>query len=219
MSTSKAQYHREQVELVLEACNLKPTDAHLPYDYLRAQIDELGDDAMLTAGVADFWLDLDKEDGPKQRRIEPPKSPFKRMGNKRWATKAEVAEWDLAWRARKAADLLRKSKSKRGSTLAETFLYQRFPMVMALIGDKRQVVGMAGWLPSIAQSLKVDQIDIDWLRPDQALRLPWLDRNEAAQWQSMLVGMHRRLEQEVAEFQANDQTGPATGPSREPLRP
>lgn len=211
MATSKAQYHKESLTQVLLACGLKPGRAWETNDTLRALIDDKPDSVELLAGVADFWLDLDKKTGPARRKAPDPPSPFGKRGQKWVATKGEVAEWDLAWRMKAVAQVLTQSKSARGRSMAEAFLLERMPMAMWCGGIEPQIVGPAVMLPSGVERLAVEALDLIWLRPDQALRRRWLDPHDAHDFLALFRAAQKLHADELEEVQSNFNTADALG--------
>ncbi|ATE70766.1 hypothetical protein [Lysobacter capsici] len=201
MATSKAQYHKESLAQVLLACGLKPGRAWETNDTLRALIDAKPDSVELLAGVADFWLDLDKKTGPARRKAPDPPSPFRKRGQKWVATKGKVAEWDLAWRMKAVAQILTQSKSPRGRSMAEAFLLERMPMAMWCGGIEPQMLGPAVMLPSDVERLAVEALDVVWLRPDQALRRRWLDPQDAHDFLLLFRAAQKLHADELEEIQ------------------
>lgn len=211
VATSKAQYHKESLTQVLLACGLKPGRAWETNDTLRALIDAKPDSVELLAGVADFWLDLDKKTGPARRKAPDPPSPFRKRGQKWVATKGKVAEWDLAWRMKAVAQILTQSKSPRGRSMAEAFLLGRMPMAMWCGGIEPQMVGPAVMLPSGVERLAVEDLDVVWLRPDQALRRRWLDPQDAHDFLALFRAAQKLYADELEEVQRNFNTADALG--------
>lgn len=211
MSKRKKEYHQQVIPGVLALTGLRPTQAHLPADFLRSKLDALLDHIEMTAGTADYWLDLDQSEGAARRRALDPVSPFRKRHRAWIAAKGKIALWDLEWRKREVAQILKTAKSKEGAKLAEAFLAGKLPMVMALADDRDVVLGAADWMPVSAQSIDPATIDIRWLRPNQALKFPWHDQVEAQQFLALLRAAQALQADALETIQRDFSTAQATG--------
>lgn len=210
MGTSKIEYHRENIEHVLDAAQIEKRNGHYDHDFLRLKLDEREDSAEFMAGVADFWLGLDKKEGADRRDSPFPHSPFYPRGTRSLAKKRPIAEWDEAWRRLEAAKIMAAVRTPLGRQWAEELAAVGSPYLMGFIDGRDQVIGHGAWLPHGAGGLisEMDSRDLDvhWLRPAQALRLPWWDRAEAATWVDIVKGCHRMIEADVEAFQLKHST-------------
>jgi hypothetical protein len=215
MATSKNQYHDSVLQQVLKACGLAADHEWKGHDTLRLLIDAKPDSIELLAGVADFWLDLDKKTGPARRSAFDPPSPFRQCGQRLVASKGQVAEWDLAWRKKQAFQILAQSKSPRGRAVAEKVLRDPLPMLLWCGPTGPLVVGPAVLLPRSVEQLAVEELDVAWLRPDQALRRRWLDLQAAHDFLVFLRAAQRLHADELEQRQRVLNTASATA-TRDP---
>lgn len=223
MATSKIEHHRQVIEnlihssggllpsLGIESAKSNLTDKRLSPDYLRQAVGRLPPEAIITAGLADLWLDLSMKQGAHRRRTEPPASPFRKKGRTLVAEQAKIADWDLAWRLQEFAEEIRQSRSKHGASIADMLLSQSQPMLQAWVDGEQQIVGAACWLPANAADLTIESLDVEWLRPDQALRRRWLDKHEAHSFLTLVRLAQQIQYSELEEAQRVLNTGEATG--------
>lgn len=223
MAKSRGEYYREVLGQVLAVLRLTEDDRHLPLDTLRKSVDALPADQLLTAGIADFWLDLGPRLGRARREDTRVPSPFWPDGNKTVGKKAPIASWDQQWRELEAAKPLAGSRTQEGQDLYDMLSAEPNPWMMGFSGSQETVIGHAVWLPTVfSEEAFVSQpldYDIRWLRPDQALRLPWVDRKEAQTWLAIVGTVHRMTEAELERVRLELDTSEAGGQTRGIPRP
>lgn len=202
MATSKIEYHRECIEQVLAQLGMArewtapkekgETEASREargHQLLRQRLDALASTALMTAGLADFWLDLDHYEGPRRRKTQPPESPFNKQGRKQVGEKARIAAWHDAWERKKLAHAIegmaQLARSPEGKAAYEILLRQ----AMGWVTSQDTIVGNLAWLPALPDALP--GLDIEWLRLDQALERRWTDRKEAGRWLALFAGCQR----------------------------
>ncbi len=220
MATSKAEYHRNVLDQVLAAAGWRPDQAHMAFDALQKRIDELPDATLLLAGVADFWLDLSKQQGAKRRKALTPTSPFFPSGRKVLGKKGPIAVWDEEWRRLEAAKVMAPTRSAGGRELYAELITQPAPWFMGWVGDQAQVIGHAAWLPTAYleeafANQAIDTLDVQWLHLDQVLRLPWRNREEAHTWLAIVRACHRMIEADLEQVRMDLDSGEATGAPRD----
>lgn len=227
MATSKIQHHRDVIDALLEKADpllsdlglgkasSNRDDPRLEPNFVRRAVSRLPEETEITAGLADLWLDLSMAQGAHRRRTEPPASPFQKQGRKLVAEIAKIADWDLSWRLVELADQIRRSHSKKGASIADLILRQAQPMLQCWIGGEARIVGAAAWLPPTAQDLPIEQLDAVWLRPEQALRRRWLDKEEANRFLMLVRAAQQVQYAELEDCQRSFNTAEAEGRPRD----
>lgn len=226
MAKSRAAYYREVLDQILSTVGIKLTEEQRmrpPFDALRKRVDGLPGERLLTAGVADFWLDLGPKLGPERRKDPKVPSPFWPVGRQTVGKKDPIAAWDDDWRKLAAAEHLATARTGDGQALYEDLIADRCPWFLGWSNGREAVIGHACWLPVSfdleAFDASTETFDIHWLRPVQALKLPWDDTNEARCWMAIVRECHRSQEAELERIRLELDTGSASGDSRKIVLP
>lgn len=201
MADSKIEYHRQNIEGVLRAIGKPSQEGHLPHEKLRTWLDRARDGDEFRVGVADFWLDISQHEGRWRRKQPSPPSPFRRSGTKLVAPKRDVGEWGDAWLLREAARVLKRSRTAGGKNFANALLATRGPFLTLRGAEEDEIAGHCAWLPvraehHVAMAPTVD-LDVQWIRPAEALLRRWREPKEAQNWQEIVIGCHRMIEADI----------------------
>ncbi len=220
MPVSKIAHHRNQIEHVLKLTNQIPKNKHMGHDTLRSMLDALPEITVFRAGVADFWMDISKQKGAKWRQTEPPVSPFYPEGKKELAKKLVIRPWWDEWRQREL--IARGVKTKvisvdQGRSMVEELAYENSPWLLGFFNKTEAVIGHAAWLPANAEPIienhPTKDLDVRWMRPGKALRLPWIDADEASTWQTVLATCHRAIAADIESKILRRATPPIVDPT------
>lgn len=201
MADSKIEYHRQNIEGVLRALGKPLQVGHLPHEKLRTWLDRAGDGDEFRVGVADFWLDISQHEGRWRRRQPSPPSPFRRAGTKLVAPKRDVGAWGDAWLLREAAKVLKRSRTAGGKQMASALLATPGPYLTLRGGEEDEIIGHCAWLPESAEHhvamAQMQDLDVQWIRPAEALMRRWRDPKDAQDWQEIVIGCHRMIEADI----------------------
>lgn len=169
--------------------------------------EHVGNDGKFYAQVADFWLEIDKEDGHEWRRWGYPESPWL---NAKKALRPKVVDWHDKCldriRVQARADKL-KGKQNSVSVGALTTLQQEHPWLVCPGIDRsvkqyKRVAAFVGFVPPDMLDRaypEPDTMDIEYLTIADALRRDWFDRDERGTWLRILRKLHELALDEMSE--------------------
>ena len=169
--------------------------------------DHVGNDGKFFAQAADFWLEIDKEDGHEWRRWGYPESPWL---NAKKALRPKVVDWHDRCLERVGvqakADKL-KGKQNSVSVGALKTLQREHPWLVCPNLDRpvkqyKRVAALAGFVPTgmLERAYPdADMIDIEYLTIADALRRDWFDREERGTWLRILRKLHELALDEMGE--------------------
>ena len=204
MAMSRIEYYRSVLDHIVKVAGVELSNEQRnrpAWDELRRRIERVPGERLLTAGVADFWLDLGTKLGRRRRQDPSIPSPFWPDGKKIVAKKAPIAAWHDAWSQREAAKFLADARTPTAKALHSSLTEVASPWLMGWVGSREVVVGHASWLPSSVSEESFQEhsyeYDVRWMRPAQALRMPWREDAEAIQWLEILSAAHRVQEAEL----------------------
>ena len=169
--------------------------------------ENVGDDGKFFAQAADFWLEIDKEDGHEWRRWGYPESPWL---NAKKALRPKVVDWHdrclerIGVQAR--ADKL-KGKQNSVSVGALATLRKEHPFLVCPGLDRpvKQYKRVAAFVGFVSPGMldraypEPDTLDIEYLTIADALRRDWFDRDERRTWLRILRKLHELALDELGE--------------------
>lgn len=169
--------------------------------------ENVGDDGKFFAQAADFWLEIDKEDGHEWRRWGYPESPWL-IAKK--APRPKVVVWHGKCIERVGVQAMAdKLKGKQNSvsvgalaTLHKEHPYLVCPGLDRPVKQYKRVAALAGFVPTgmLERAYPdADMIDIEYLTIADALRRDWLDPDERMTWLRILRKLHELALDEMGE--------------------
>lgn len=200
-------YHDQAMDAALRYFDaLRTRKGHMTIEDIRVFIDnddEVPDDVLLQANIADMWLDLSDAERRKRRDNEPPPYPFVKMDDGRiMSTKGEVREWNDLWVEIEAEDAKRQHLAKSRSMKARQAANGLRQKIYWLKHGRKGIVGQVNQVPEHAFRLAMQepsQMALVKLTVEDALRQPWIDHKERRFWIDRLTHAQNRL---IAELEA-----------------
>lgn len=173
-------------------------------DWISAHV---GEDGLFFARAADFWLEIEKEDGEQWRRWGYPVSPW--LDAKR-APRFKVEDWYDKCIERVGVEAkVDRLAGKQNSvsigalaTLQKVHPWLVYPNLDRPVKQYKRVVGFVGFVPPgmLDQVYpEPDTLDIEDLTIADALRREWFDRDERGTWLRILRKLHELAVDEMSE--------------------
>lgn len=182
----------------------------------RLDSDKVPSDTLFQASLADLWLHLPQKVGIDRRKVSPPPSPFKKIpgkGNAGWAAKAQVIQWDAAWRLKDGVSELTKRLESSGSSEVSSSAGTLRKKLLWIV-EHGDVLGWIEDLPAtLFEQAKIEDLAIKSWTIEQALHRPWRDRVEQDLWVERYAAGHRLLEAEVERLALEHRARKARGVS------
>lgn len=203
MAVVRDDFHTLGLQRAIEALGVPPRSQGDATSVRQWINDHVSPTTLMYATTADFWLALKKRQGPQRRKQKPPESPFRVRGAggkaAEQAQRAEVEIWHEAWVAREGVmaqyDALADKVDAVSVSLLKTLRAQHPWVCLVASGF---VVGYAEAVSShlLERALTdPEQLRIEQLTMDQALRRQWFDQDERGWWIHAL----RKLQQGALE--------------------
>ncbi|PZS87672.1 hypothetical protein A7X83_01640 [Stenotrophomonas maltophilia] len=161
--------------------------------YVRQWINMAQEDVLLFTTVADFWLLLTNAKGQERRSLSPPKHPFDiKNGNGFQAERSRVKQWHVDWIQREGVEAQYKAVKGKVDTVSVDWASQLEINHPYLITNTKDVIGALSFVSQgVLDRFTPSVVNLEWMSLGQALRRPWVDRDDRVYWFKVLEAIQQ----------------------------
>jgi hypothetical protein len=148
----------------------------LGYEDLRGEIEKFPDTTSLQVTIADLWLNLSKRESLYRRKVEPPPSPFSKVGKELVGVKSEIRDWDRVWLELEWLRAGQRIHARSGSQNSRAMAAVLGQQIAALLSSKKIVGFVDATSPAaLTQAIQhPERLRVKLVTLDEAMESTWL---------------------------------------------